>query len=69
MAITEEVRRSVQLPRSDVEWFEESYGEGKLAWVMGLLLCEFRKAHSLHPNDYAHIAAKELKSKIEDSLT
>lgn len=61
-----EVRRMVALPRSVVEKFEAAYGEGRLSWGLSLLLDEFMKCHTLHPDDYAAIAAHALRNKIED---
>lgn len=64
---SEEVRRMIGLPRSEVEKFESRYGEGRLSWILTLLLAEFNLVGTLTPNDYAHLAARILQTKIDDA--
>lgn len=63
------VRRMVGLNSDDVEWYERTYGEDRLSWVLAMLLQKFREAHQHTPEFYAQIGAEELKHDIEDNLT
>ena len=58
----------VSLPSETVAWFEETYQGASLSWVLGLLLSEFQRVHSLTPSDYAALGAAALKRKIEDEV-
>lgn len=58
--------RQVKLDDEDVNWYNSTYPGGSLTWVLGLMLKEFRKAHSLTPADYAAIGAKELRKQLEE---
>lgn len=62
------VRRMVGLNSDDVEWYEATYGEDRLSWVLAMLLQSFRDAHKETPLFYSDLAAKKLKVEIEDAL-
>lgn len=63
------VRRMVGLNSDDVDWYERTYGEDRLSWVLAMLLQKFREAHQHTPEFYADLAAKTLKEEIEENLT
>lgn len=63
------IRKTVTLPSDDVEWFGRTYGDATLSWAMTMMLHEFRQAHEKTPQEYAAIAARELKEDIEEELT
>jgi hypothetical protein len=60
------VNRHVTLDSDDVNWFNDTYPEGTFGWLFTMLLKEFRKAHTITPQDYAAIGARELKKRLEE---
>lgn len=63
------LRKTVGLSKSNIDWFEKTYGnDASLSWVLDLLFSEFREAHVHTPQEYVEIAAKNLRRKIEDSV-
>lgn len=63
------VDRNVSLDEDDVSWFNETYPKGQFGWLFNLLLKEFRRAHTITPQDYAAIGARELQKKLQEGVT
>ena len=63
------VDRHVAIDEDNVKWFNETYPKGSFGWLFNMLLTEFRKAHSMTPQDYGAIGARELKKKLEENGT
>lgn len=61
-----QVQKRLMLNQDDVEWFESTYVDASLGWIMSMLLEEFRKAHEKTPADLAKIGAAELKKLLEE---
>lgn len=72
------VRKTVELPADDLEWFFEAYGgvgDGEkgasLSWCLTMLLHNFRTIHhdtGVTPEKVARDAAKELKEQVDDGM-
>lgn len=65
------VRKTVELPSQDLEWFFEAYPNASLSWCLTMLLHNFRTIHDdtgVLPNKVAKDAAKELKSSIDEGM-
>lgn len=58
------VRRFVDLPVEDVQWYESAYKPGTLSWLFSMLLKEFKKAHTYTPEQLAAIGAEEVKKLL-----
>lgn len=65
------VRKTVELPASDLEWFMQAYPEASLSWCLTMLLHNFRTIHhdtGVTPEKVARDSAKELKDQIDDGM-
>jgi hypothetical protein len=65
------VRKTVELPSHDLEWFMEAYPEASLSWCLTMLLHNFRSIHNdtgVTPQKVAKDAAKELKSSVDEGM-
>jgi len=64
------IRKTVELRKEDVDWFEETYSgvtnNASISWVLSLMLEHFREVHEHSPTDYARMGAEELKRRLED---
>lgn len=58
------VRKFIDINEDDLEWFERTYPNGSLTWILSMLLHEFRTATEHTPNDYAKIATESLQQHI-----
>ena len=63
------VDRHVSIDADDANWFNETYPKGTFGWLFSMLLKEFRRAHTMTPQDYGAIGARELKRKLEENGT
>lgn len=59
------IQRNVQLNEDDVQWFERTYPKASLSATLGLLLEKYRRVTEFTPENYAEIAARELKEELE----
>lgn len=59
-------KKCVDLGTEDIKWFEETYPQGSLSWILSMLLSEFRTATTQSPQDYAKIGAQALKDMLQD---
>lgn len=71
------VRKTVELPSDDLDWFNQAYGgnddikSASLSWCLTMLLHNFRSIHDdtgVTPEKCARDAAKEFKSSIDEGM-
>jgi hypothetical protein len=65
------VRKTVELPSQDLEWYMEAYPHASLSWVLTMLLHNFRMIHEdtgVIPAKVAKDSAKELKGSIDEGM-
>jgi hypothetical protein len=65
------VRKTVELPASDLEWFQEAYPHASLSWCLTMLLHNFRSIHQdtgVTPAKVAKDSAKELKASVDEGI-
>ena len=58
------VRKTVELNKEDIAWFEETYPHGSLSAMLQMLLGRFREITIHTPQEYADIAARALSEEI-----
>lgn len=58
------VRKEVQLNEDNFNRFKEHFPDGSLSWALDLLLGKFMDQYKHTPQEYAELAAKELKEEI-----
>lgn len=64
-----QTRKIVHLNTDDCEWLDRTYGDDvSYSWVFGMLLQQFRSAHTHTPEDYAKLGAEVVVKEIEDKL-
>jgi hypothetical protein len=63
---TNTLRRYVDIDKDDVEWFNQTYPKGSFNWLFNMLLKEFRRAHTITPQDYALIGAREIMKQVKE---
>lgn len=59
------VQKNVQLSEINIAEFEKHYPKGNLSWALDMLLERFVAQFHHTPQEYAEIAARELKEEIE----
>lgn len=57
-------RMNVSLDTGHVEWFNETYKGASLSWLLNLLLEKFKDVNNVKPEDYAKLAAEQLKEEL-----
>lgn len=65
------VKRHVDLPHADLEWFYREYPKASLSWALTMLLHNFRSIHEdvgVTPKRVAKDAAKEFKEQIDEGM-
>jgi len=58
------VRKFIELNKDDLEWYEKTYPNGSLTWILSMLFHEFRTATEHTPNEYAKIATESLQEQL-----
>lgn len=58
------IERRVLLNEENIKKFDEHFPNGSLSWALDLLLGKFMDQYKHTPQEYADIAAKELKEEI-----
>ena len=63
--MTQKIVKRVILSQENLARLRQHYPKGSLSWTLDMLLKHFRRVHTMLPEDFAEIGAKELKRMLE----